>query len=271
MILAYTGTPGSGKSYHAAADIWERVKFGHPVITNMLMVFPGKKARPAYVYKDAWDITPEYLREFSEEIRKKKGWKRVPEDYIYLVIDEAQLLFNCRDWNAAGRREWTAFFQLHRKLGYHIILITQMAKMLDKQVWGLLEYEIIHRKFSNFGLQGTLLSLALLSPTLFACVRMWSALRERVDCQILRYSPRIGRMYNTGALYLDEPEENGEKPAPVEGDKKKVYSLTTLCNRLCTLRDFLACKFWCVCRCVISPLRRHPYFRGRGNMAGAEK
>lgn len=216
MILAYTGTPGSGKSFHAVKDIWDRVKYGHPVVTNIPLTFPGKRERPSYVFKEVWEITPKFLEEFSEEIRKKKKWKRVPEEYIYLVIDESQLIFNCREWNAKGRSEWTKFFQLHRKLGYHIILITQMAKMLDKQIWGLLEYEIIHRKFSNFGIQGTLLSFALLSPTLFACVRMWAALRERVDCQILRYSSRIGKMYNTAKLF-----DNEEKEEEKEEEKKE--------------------------------------------------
>ena len=64
MILAYTGTPGSGKSYHAVYDIWERVKYGHPVITNIPCTFPGKKEYPQYVFKEIWEITPEFLEEF---------------------------------------------------------------------------------------------------------------------------------------------------------------------------------------------------------------
>ena len=176
MILAYTGTPGAGKTFHAVNDIWERVKYRHNVITNIPMSFPKKKnvSCETFTYKETWEITPQFLMDYSEELRKKRGWERVPEEYIYLVIDEAQLIFNCRNWNDKDRKEWVKFFTLHRKLGYHVILITQMSKMLDNQMRGLIEYEIIHRKFSNYGLQGTMLSLLMLSPTLFACVRVWA-------------------------------------------------------------------------------------------------
>lgn len=202
MILAYTGTPGSGKSFHAVKDIWERVKYGHEVVSNIPMSFPKKcKNTGAYVFKETYEINPKYLMTFSEGVRERKHIKRLPEDYIYLVIDEAQLIFNCRNWGDKERKEWVKFFTLHRKLGYKVILITQMSKMLDNQIRGLLEYEIIHRKFSNFGLRGWFISLVLCSPTLFACVRVWSAMNERIDCEILRYSRRIAKMYDTSKLY----------------------------------------------------------------------
>lgn len=203
MILAYTGTPGAGKTFHAVHDIWERVKYGHNVITNIPMKFPKRKnvSHETYTYKDTWEITPNYLMEYSEQLREQKKWGRVPEEYIYLVIDEAQLIFNCRNWNDKDRKEWVKFFTLHRKLGYHIILITQMSKMLDNQMRGLLEYEIIHRKFSNFGIKGIALSLFLLSPTLFACVRVWAPMNERIDCELLRYNRKVAKMYDTTKLY----------------------------------------------------------------------
>lgn len=117
------------------------------------------------------------------------------------MIDEAQLVFNCREWLQKGRADWVSFFTRHRKYGYHIILITQMVKMLDNQCRGLLEYEVLHRKFSSFGLKGLILSLALLSPTLFACVRLWAPINEKIDSEVIRYSGRIGRLYNTAQTY----------------------------------------------------------------------
>lgn len=203
MIEAYTGTPGSGKSYHAVSDMVERIKFNHPVITNIPLNLGklGKKHSRSYVFKETSEIQdkefPLFLKEFSVNLATEKSVERLPEDYIFLVIDEAQLIFNCRDWQDKNRRDWTTFFQLHRKYGYHVILITQMSKMLDKHIQGLLEYECIHRKFSNFGLKGVALSMILFSPTMFASVRMWAAMRERIDCKILRYSKRIAKYYNT--------------------------------------------------------------------------
>lgn len=210
MILAYTGTPGSGKSYHAVYDIWKRVQLGFPVVTNIPLEIPWKrsllrkneeKRKETYVFKETFDITPKFLEQFSERIRAQHEWKRVPEEYITLVIDEAQLVFNCRDWQVAGRAEWLRFFQLHRKLGYKIILITQIAKMLDSQLRGLMEYEIIHRKASNFGLKGMFLSVLFMTPTLILAVRVWAVMRERIDAQVFRYSRRIARMYDTARIF----------------------------------------------------------------------
>lgn len=213
MIEAYTGTPGSGKSYHAVYDMVERIKWGHPVITNIPLNLGKIKEKRAscYVFKETFEMQDEnfilWLKEFSSELCEEKKLSRLPEDYIFLVIDEAQLIFNCRDWQDKNRKLWTSFFQLHRKYGYHVILITQMSKMLDKHIQGLLEYEIIHRKFSNFGLKGIFLSFLLLSPNLFACVRMWAAMRTRIDCKIIRYSNRIGKYYNTNTDFSIEKKE----------------------------------------------------------------
>lgn len=208
MLVAYTGTCGSGKTYHAVHDIWNRVAYGHPVITNIPLNIPHKRtprqgnfADDNVTFLETFEITPAFLESYSNDLKEKRGWSRVPEDYIYLVIDEAQLIFNCREWNAKNRGEWVRFFQLHRKLGYHVILITQMSKMLDNQMRGILEYEYLHRKASNFGLKGKFLSLVLLSPTLFISVRMWSCLRERIDSSVCRYSRRIAKMYDTTRLY----------------------------------------------------------------------
>ena len=40
MIEAYTGTPGSGKTYHAVYDMWEALKYGRPVISNIPLDLP---------------------------------------------------------------------------------------------------------------------------------------------------------------------------------------------------------------------------------------
>ena len=200
MIEAYTGTPGSGKSYHAARDIRDRFRWKNPVISNMEINVPENREK-CFIYKDTFDLTPEFLISYSEELRKEKGWKRVPEDYIYLVIDEAQILFNCRDWNQNSRRSWITFFQMHRKLGYHIILITQMMKMLDKQVWGLCEYEILHRKLSACGWKGQLASLLFLSKTVFVSVRMWACLRVKIDAEFIRYNKKVASLYDTAMTY----------------------------------------------------------------------
>jgi len=201
LIVAYTGTPGSGKTYHAVLNLWERIKYGHNVIANIPLQLPEKKKQLKYDFWETWEITPGKLIQYSNDLKQSRGWDRVPEDYIYLVIDEAQLIFNCRNWNDKDRKEWVSFFTQHRKLGYKVILICQMARMLDKQIYGLLEYEIIHRKFSNFGFKGMILSLVFLSPSCFVAVRVWSAMNERIDCEIFRFHKRIAKLYDTTRIY----------------------------------------------------------------------
>ena len=116
-----------------------------------------------------------------------------------LVVDEAQLLFNAREWGKNGRSEWLSFFTQHRKYGYHVVLVAQFDRMIDRQIRSLIEYEFIHRKVSNFGVKGFLLSLAMGGKVLVA-VKMWYPLKERISAEFFRARKRYFRIYDT---YMD--------------------------------------------------------------------
>lgn len=199
MISCYTGTCGSGKTFHAVQKILEKLKKGGYAIGNIELNV-ADKYKSHYKYVDMYDITIGLLMDYAKEVSEKIG-RRLKEDELLLVVDEAQLIFNCREWNQQGRKEWTKFFQLHRKLGYGIILVTQMSKMLDKQIYGVMEYEVIHRKASNFGIKGKLVSAIMLSPTLFVAVTLWSALREKISVEMIPYSKGVARAYDTTLIY----------------------------------------------------------------------
>lgn len=158
MIDLYSGTPGSGKSLHAMAVIRMALLTGKPVIcnfgVNVDLLRPAAAERYIYVGND--QLTPDLLRALS------KIWfagRRVREDQILLVIDEAQILFNARAFQARDRAAWVSFFSQHRKYGYHVLLISQYDRMLDRQIRAMIEYEWVHRKVGNFGLKGWILSL----------------------------------------------------------------------------------------------------------------
>ena len=108
-----------------------------------------------------------------------------------MVIDECQLMFNARDWNAKGRADWLEFFTLHRHLGYRIILIAQFDRMIDRQVRSLIEYEYIHRKVSNFGIYGKIISLFSLG-NLFVSVKIWYPMKEKVGSETMHARLRMG-------------------------------------------------------------------------------
>ena len=155
MIRLYSGTPGSGKSLHNARDVIARSRMGKPVIGNFPVDLSRfKKAN--YTYVPNYELNPEYLINYS---RKFFQGKKIKEGAILLVIDECQLMFNSRDWQQKGRSDWLSFFSQHRKYGYDVTLIAQFDRMIDRQIRGVIECGFIHRKLSNYGLGGKIMSI----------------------------------------------------------------------------------------------------------------
>lgn len=132
------------------------------------------------------------------------------EAAITVVIDECQMMFNARDWNKPDRAAWNKFFQVHRHFGFDIVLITQFDSMLDKQVRALVEYEVIHRKVSNYGFKGRLIQLVMLAPVLFVRVKVWYPMKQKVSSEFFRANKKLFNLYDTYALsFLDIDEEVG--------------------------------------------------------------
>lgn len=201
MIYLYTGTPGSGKSLNTARVIKTQLALKRPVICNF-SISSKVKNYEYFTYKTNEELTVDYLTDFA---RNYFGQNRVKEGAITLVIDECQMLFNSRDWSKPDRQGWNKFFQIHRHFGYDVILVTQFDSMIDKQIRALVEYEIIHRKISNYGWKGYLLQLFLLAPTLFVKVKVWYPMREKVSSEFFRGSKRLYSLYDTYALsFLDD-------------------------------------------------------------------
>lgn len=196
MIYLYSGTPGSGKSLHTADKLYWRLRAGKPVIANFPFRWQECGKNPHYLYIDNTDLTPERLINFS------RNWfsagHKFREGAITLVIDESQILFNSRDWNAAGRGDWLSFFTQHRKYGYDVILVAQFDKMLDRQIRALIEYECVHRKVSNFGVWGKIFSL-LAGGKLFVCVKIWYPMKEKVGSEFFRAKKKYYQLYDSYA------------------------------------------------------------------------
>lgn len=202
MVDMYNGTPGSGKSLHAAEKIYFSLKLGRPVIANFeIDISKIRKPKAIFTYVSNEMLTPEFLRNYAYDYWKGK---RVVEDTIVLIIDEAQLLFNCREWAKSGRADWTSFFTQHRKLGYKIILICQFDAMLDKQIRSLVEYQYIHRKVSNFGAFGKVMSVLSLGG-LFVSVQIWYPLGEKIGNEFYKAKKKYYSLYDT-YLLLDQQE-----------------------------------------------------------------
>lgn len=199
-IWLYTGTPGSGKSYHAARDIVARLRRGGGLIAN----FPVKedyikKRKTKVEYWDNSELTAERLVAYALEHHKigKEG-------QCLVVIDECQIIFNCRTFGQKDRNDWIQFFAQHRKLGFNFILITQADRMIDKQIRSLVETEVKHRKLNNYGFGGMILSLLTLGKTWFIAIDYWyGGNKLKLGSQVFSYDKKYEKVYDSYRLFAD--------------------------------------------------------------------
>lgn len=220
MIVLYSGTPGSGKSFHATQKIYYLLRGKKNIICNydinlfncklsfwqywlskisfLKPYIKGHKRLGKFIFKNNVDLTPEYLIDYARENhnRKKEGQTTV-------VIDECGIMFNPRTFAQSDRLKWIQFFSVHRHYGFDFILISQSDRMLDRQIRAFVEYEHRHRKVNNFGIIGCLISLFTMS-TFFIDVKLWYGLREKVGAEWIRYNSRIASLYDT--MFLESED-----------------------------------------------------------------
>ena len=193
-IHLLTGIPGSGKSLMAVKMIHSNLKHKEFVITNFPVNVKDKfKSRLIYYSSgDDWWNYPSDLIEKIRDIRKDTN-KR-----ITVYIDECQMLFDSRDWNRPGRRQWNEFFSIHRHLrNVDVILICQNDKLLDKKVRAFLEECYTCRKISNLGGFGLVLG-ALTLYKLHQCeIRYYSMRKMHLGQKWYLCRKKWREMYNT--------------------------------------------------------------------------
>ena len=197
MIYLYSGTPGSGKSLHQAKEMITFLQRKRPIIANY-QISPEyvKRYRGLFYYLPFDKLEPDILTSFARCYWKGKKFH---EGHIKLFLDESQLMFNARSWSQQGRSEWLQFFTQHRKYGYDIYLIAQFDRMIDRQIRSLIEYEVIHRKVSNYGFFGWILSL-IFGGKLFVAVESWYPLSQKIGSSFYIGTPKLWNMYDS---YLD--------------------------------------------------------------------
>lgn len=215
VIDLYTGTVGSGKSFHALEKGIEYLESKKHVVAN----FPIKEA-PKYFLKilrekdkkrmERWlfweEITPEKLIALSLE----KGWYG-KESQCLVIIDEAGIMFNSREWQIAGqsRTKWIKFLSQSRKFGYDFVFVAQSDRMIDKQIRGLVEYEVKHYKLSN---SFFLSWLKLFKVSLFLYNYKWYQTKVKGNLRFSKFKKSIGDRYDTMRTFdLDELVHEIEK------------------------------------------------------------
>lgn len=195
MIYLYSGTPGSGKSLHMAQNIYYWLKSGHVCIANFeIDISKIPKCKGTFIYLDNQNLTADYLINFAKEYYTTHRFR---EGAIRVYIDECQLLFNARDWQQTGRTKWLSFYTQHRKYGYDVFLVAQFDRMIDRQIRSLIEYEVIHRKASNFGFFGYFLRIFTFGKPVFVSVKVWYPMKEKVSHDFFTANKKYYSIYDT--------------------------------------------------------------------------
>lgn len=194
MISLYSGTPGSGKSYHTTERIYYSLKVRN-VIANYEVNTTKIKTHYCFYYVDNQRLTVPFLMQFAFEHHQPGK-----EHQTLIVIDEAGIKFNSRDWQAKDRMQWLDFFSQHRKYGYDIIMVAQADIMIDKQIRSFIETESNHRLLKQCGWVG----FALRPFFSFVSVNFWYGNKMRLGADYIRYRKKIANLYNTmGAFKWD--------------------------------------------------------------------
>lgn len=201
MIYLYTGTPGSGKSYHAAEVIDRALRRKIPVLANFEVNLNPKKHKGDFVYIPTLELSPERFKQYAAEHFSSS---RRDEHQGIIIIDEAQIPFNSRDGLNKSRMKWIEFFSQHRHYFYDIILITQMDRMIDRQVRALVETEYKHRKLTNYGAKGWF--MIVLFHKMFVAVQYWYPIQERVGSEFFNLRKRVCKLYDTFGKF-DKPNQ----------------------------------------------------------------
>uniref|UniRef100_A0AAU8AW20 ZOT protein n=1 Tax=Dulem virus 51 TaxID=3145762 RepID=A0AAU8AW20_9VIRU len=227
MIYLYSGTPGSGKSYHASKEIYDNLFVNKNVIANFeinravaRMTFLGylkyklhkrfninfKKYNQyrksgKFFYVDNSYMTPQFLLRYAQKFHKSRR-----EGQTLVVIDECGVIFNPRSWDGKARMEWIKFFSMHRHYGFDFILISQSDRMIDRQIRCLLEYDVKHRDAKNFGFFGKLFSL-FCKNHFFAGITYWYGIKEKVGIEFLLVRNRIFDLYDTFKVFNGEEQK----------------------------------------------------------------
>lgn len=197
-IMLYSGTPGSYKSYHAVKYSIDWLKRGGNLITNFPLLYQKrvKKIKGVYEQIDNMTLTIDYLVNFAIK-HHKKGVKA----QTLLVIDEASIKFNAREFSNKDRLDWIKFFANHRHFNFDVILIAQQDRMIDRQIRSLIETEYKHRALKSYGFLGFFLNLFFRGC--FMVVEYWYPVRTRVGSSFGVFRKKIANCYDTMGLFVD--------------------------------------------------------------------
>lgn len=215
MISMYTGSVGSGKSFHAlevGLKVLKEKKHGQyrsvianfPLIPKREIKILPKKIRQKMNTRnneefERWIFNDEISIEYLIATSIEQGWYG-KESMCLVIIDEAGIIFNSRDWQTQGnaRNKWIKFLALSRKFGYDFIFVTQSDRMIDRQIRGLCEYEIKHLKANNSFLLSWLFIFRI---TVFMYIYQWYHTKLKGNLRLSLFKKSVASRYDTMRVF----------------------------------------------------------------------
>lgn len=166
-ISGIQGTIGSGKSAFAVSRGLEHLRAGGVVASNFELTEGWALEVARHSFKCKWFGVDPY--EYAQDLHSRwcvvgnlEGVEQATRDLIprakgkiskqfeghgLLILDEAQLLFNARNWQK--NMDWIVFFSQSRKKKWDILLIAHNLDMIDKQIRDFIEYDVRFRNLNK--------------------------------------------------------------------------------------------------------------------------
>jgi zona occludens toxin (predicted ATPase) len=144
-LLLITGVAGTGKTLYCIQKyIIPELKAGGTVYTNIDGLI--NKRLSILFDIDIFTIEKNLITINDCEY----FYKDVPKNSLF-VLDEAQNVFNNRDWQAKKNNECISYLMEHRHYGHKIIMITPHIDSLDAGIRRVAEFTYKHKSFSALG------------------------------------------------------------------------------------------------------------------------
>lgn len=150
-IYLYYGKIGDGKTYHVLAnEVVPAARKGRKIYTNL----DGLNVRRLSQYVDRevdvvqWEKVEDIRAAFNLDQDDKEGASLKVDRGSLLIVDEAQMIFDSRQWKDTGPGV-LRLCEYHRHFGLDIVFITQSPGRLDKSLCRLAN-ESLHVKNLRF-------------------------------------------------------------------------------------------------------------------------
>jgi zona occludens toxin (predicted ATPase) len=150
MIIAFVGTPGSGKSYEAVKKILDNVALGRTVYSNIDGLGESHCIEYQKIYLKISDFNFHKKINYLNNEQMQHFWDFVTPGSL-VVIDEAHTLFSNRDWSSEANRGFSIWATHHRHEGSDAILVSHSIEKIDKHVRSCIEWTYLYKKIEFMG------------------------------------------------------------------------------------------------------------------------